>query len=127
MSTRVFLQEPSQISSGGGTATITDSDDKSWVIEKLQLTENAQNDLSGATGTISIGGNSVTDQSADLATFQEGYSDLPDLGLVWPSNNQFQLDVTNDSGSNINIEVTLWVRPATDSEVQRGGGAIVRE
>lgn len=127
MSTRVFLQEPSQIASGGGTGTITDSDDKSWVIEEIQLSENAQNDLSGATGTISIGGNSVTDQSVDLATLQESYADLPPLNIIWPANNQFQLDVTNNSGNNINLEVSLWVRPATDSEASKGGGAIVME
>jgi len=123
--TRVFTLEPSQIASGGGTATLTESDDQSWVIEKIQVTEDGANDVGGATATISIAGDTVTDQNVDLGAHQDAYADLPPIHLVWPSNNQLEISITNNSGNSVNLSIMLWVRPASDSEVGEGAGAVL--
>jgi len=110
--TRVFTLEGSSVSNGS-TETLTDSDDQSWVIDKVQVTEESGSNLGGATATISIAGDSVTDQVVDVEALRAEYDELPTLDLEWPSNRQFEFDLSNDSGSTVTINVSLWVEPAS--------------
>jgi len=113
--TRVFTLEGSSITDGN-TETLTESDDSSWVIEKVQVTEEGQAALNGATATVSVSGTSFTDQTVALGSLQAEYEDLPHMGIVWPSNSQFEFDYTNNSGSSATVNVVLWVKPASDSQ-----------
>jgi len=109
--TRVFTLEGSSVSDGG-TESLTDSDNESWTITEVQVTEESGTTLDGSTATISIAGDSVTDQSVVISTLQGSYSDLPPMELDWPSNTQFEFDWTNSSGGSATINVLLWVEPA---------------
>lgn len=109
--TRVFTIDVGQVTSGGGTASNTESDNESWVIEKIQAVEQAGDDLGDVTATLQIAGDSFTDQVVDLGALQGDYENLPTMDVEWPSNRQFQADFTNNQGSNVTLNLLLWVRP----------------
>lgn len=114
--TRVFTLEGSSVA-GGGTESLTDSDNESWVIKKVQVEEEGNNALSGSTATISIQGNQVTDQNVPVELLRDDFEALPELDLEWPSNTQFEFDWTNGTGAtSFTINVSLWVEP------MQGGG-----
>jgi hypothetical protein len=92
----------------GGTATLTYQDDTAHTIEKIELVEDAGTALNGATGTVSIGGDSVTDQVVPLEVLTENYQDLFPMMLELPQNTEFELAVDNGSGSSITIDVVLY-------------------
>jgi hypothetical protein len=109
--TKVFTLEGSSVSNGS-TETLTESDDQSWNIEKVQVTEESGGNLGGGTATISIAGDSTTDQVVAVETLRDSYGDLPTLDLDWPSNTQFEFDFSNNTGGSVTINVSLWVEPA---------------
>ena len=111
--TRVFTIQGSSVSDGN-TETLTDSDDQSWVIEKIQVQETGGNDISDATATISIAGDSVTDQNVQIPHLQNPIDQIPEWDLEWPSNTQFEFDWTNNDGGGRTIDVALWVSPMSD-------------
>lgn len=94
--------------SNGSTGTLTYQDDETHMIEKVQLVEDTSTALNGATGTISIGGDSVTDQVVPLEVLTDNYRDLFTVMLELPSNTEFELAVDNGSGSAITIDVVLY-------------------
>jgi len=112
--TRLFTIEGASVSDNG-TESLTESDDESWMITEVQVFEESGTTLDGSTGTISISGDSVTDQNIVLASLQEPYAELPPMDLEWPSNTQFELSYTNDSGGSTTLNVLLWVEPMSGS------------
>jgi hypothetical protein len=110
--TRVFTIEGASVSDGD-TESLTDADDESWTITEVQVFEEGGTTLDGSTATISIQGDSVTDQNIPIAALQGDYSDLPPMDLDWPSNTQFEFDWTNSSGSSATVNVVLYVQPAS--------------
>jgi len=108
--TRVFTLEGSSVTDGS-TEQLTDSDDGSWMIKKVQVFEESGTTLDASTATISVAGDNITDQNVVIASLQESHSDLPTMDLEWPRNNQFEFDWTNDSGGSATINVLLWVQP----------------
>lgn len=112
--TRVFLVDGGGSSvSDAGTETQTESDNEDWVIKKIQVQETGGNDLTDATATISVGGDSVTDQNVQIPTLQESIDRVPEWNLDWPSNTQFEFDWTNNDGGSRTIDVMLWVEPGS--------------
>jgi hypothetical protein len=109
--TRVFTLEPGQVTSGGGTASVTESDNESWTIDKIQVVEEGGDTVAGVTATIQIAGDSFTDQEVDLGSLQGDYENLPPMDVEWPSNRQFQADLTNNAGSDVTPRILLWVSP----------------
>ena len=109
--TRVFTLEPGTVTSGGGTANVTESDNESWVIEKIQVEEQGDDTVAGVTATFQIAGDSFTDQEVDLGALQGDYMDLPNMDLDWPSNRQFQADLTNNQTGDVTPRILLWVTP----------------
>lgn len=112
--TRVFTLEGTSVSDGS-TESLTESDDESWVIEKVQVFEESGTTLDASTATISIAGDSVTDQSVIVAALQGDFVDIPTMDLEWPSNRTFEFDYTNSSGSAATVNVLLWVTPLSDT------------
>lgn len=108
--TRVFTIEGSSVS-GGSTESLTDSDNDSWVIEKIQVRESSGTALTDSTATLSVSGDNFTDQNVVVDALQESHADLPPLNIDWPSNTQFEFDWTNNSGASATINVMLWVSP----------------
>lgn len=108
--TRLFTLEGSS-TADGSTEQLTDADDESWVITEVQVFEEGGTTLDGSTATISIAGDSVTDQNVPIAALQEAYEDLPPMDLDWPQNTQFEFDWTNSSGSSATVNVVLYVQP----------------
>lgn len=108
--TRVFTIEGSSVGNGA-TETLTESDNESWVINQIQVTEESATVLNDSPATISIAGTSYTDRNVIISSLQESHSDLPPLDIEWPSNRQFEFDWTNDSGGSATINVMLWVDP----------------
>jgi hypothetical protein len=92
----------------GSTGTLTYQDDESHMIEKVQLVEDSGTALNGATGTVSIGGDSVTDQVVPLEVLTDNYRDLFPMMLELPSNTEFELAVDNGSGSSVTLDVVLY-------------------
>jgi len=97
--------------SDGSTEQLTESDNESWMIKKIQVIETSGTDLTASTATISIMGDSVTDQNINISSLQENYRDLPELDLEWPQQKDFEFDWTNSSGGDATIMVQLWVEP----------------
>jgi hypothetical protein len=112
--TRVFTIEGGSVSDGA-TEELSEADDEAWTIEEVQVVEESGSDLPASTATISIQGDSVTDQNVPIATLQESYSDLPPMDLEWPRNTRFEFSWTNSSGGSATVNVVLWVTPASGS------------
>lgn len=108
--TRVFTIEGASVAAGG-TETLTDSDNESWVIDTIQVREAAGTALNDSTATLSIAGDSFTDTNVIISALQETHSDLPELSVEWPSNRTFEFDWTNNSGAAATVNVLLWVSP----------------
>jgi len=106
--TEIFTIEGSSVSDGS-TEQLTEADDESYVINKVQVIEESGTDLNGSTASISIAGDSITDQNVPISALQEPHEDLRTLDLEWPSNRQFEFDWTNSSGSSATINVVLYV------------------
>ena len=68
--TRVFTLQGSSVNDGN-SEQLTDSDDQSWIIRKIQVQETGGNDLNDATATISVAGDNVTDQVVQIPHLQE--------------------------------------------------------
>lgn len=108
--TRVFTLEGSSVASGG-TETLTDSDDESWVIREIRVEEEGNNSMDGSTATISIAGDSVTDQNVPIELLRHPDAELQPWDLDWPSNRQFEFDWTNNSSGSLTVNVVLVVEP----------------
>jgi hypothetical protein len=94
--------------SNNSTGTLTFQDDEAHMIEKVELVEDSGTSLAGATGTISIGGDSITDQVVPLAVLTENYRDLFPFMVELPANTEFELAVDNGSGSSVTLDVVLY-------------------
>lgn len=92
----------------GATAELTYQDDESHTIKRVQVFEEAGATLDASTATISVKGDSVTDQVVPVAALQESYSDLFSMDLSLPSNTEFSFSVTNDSGGSVTLNVVLY-------------------
>jgi hypothetical protein len=92
----------------GSTGTLTYQDDESHMVEKVQLVEDTSTALNGATGTVSIGGDSVTDQVVPLEVLTDNYRDLFPMMFELPANTEFELAVDNGSGSSVTLDVVLY-------------------
>lgn len=92
----------------GSTASLTYEDNEDHVIEKVQVIEEAGTTLDATTGTLSIKGDTFTDQVVPLAALQENYRDLFEFGVDLPSNTEFELSFTNENGSSVTVNVVLY-------------------
>jgi len=122
--TRAFTIEGSSVSDGSSDE-IADSDNESYVVERIKVIDEEGNLGTDSDVTIQIGGNSVTDQSIPLDELAKDYNDLPALNAVWPSNKQLRFSYTNDSGGSVTLKFVVYVREATESEVGAGAGEIL--
>jgi len=109
MGTRVFLESGSSVAAAGNES-LTDADNESWVIERIQVTEESATTLDASTATVSVGGNNVTDSSVIVSTMQADYDRVPVWDVAWPANKTFEFSWTNNSGAAATINVNLWVR-----------------
>jgi hypothetical protein len=92
----------------GATSELTFQDDESHTIEKVQVIEEGGTTLDQSTATISIKGDSVTDQAVPVSALQENYRDLFKMDLELPPNTEFAFSFTNDSGGSVTINVVLY-------------------
>lgn len=122
--TRVFTVEGSQVSNGSSDE-LTESDNDSWVIERVQVRDEDGNLGSVSDVTISVGGNSVTDQVLPLDTLAAEYDQLPPMNLNWPQNTQLKFAYTNESGGNVTLDFVVWVREAGSNETDMTPGEVI--
>jgi hypothetical protein len=124
VSTRVFNVEGSSVGNGSSDELI-ESDNDSWVVEKIQVVEESSNLGSTSDVTISVSGNSVTDQSIPLSVLNSDYMDLPEWNFIWQANKQLEFAYTNESGGSITLDFVVYVREATETETNEAPGTIV--
>jgi len=122
--TSVITVEGSSVS-GGNSDTLKESDNDSWVVEKIQVVDESGNLGSTSDVTIKVSGNSVTDQVIPLSVLQNPVPDVPTWDFVWQSNRDLELSYTNEQTSSITLDFVLYVREATDSEVNEPPGTMV--
>jgi len=94
--------------SNGSTGTLTYQDDETHTVEKVQLVEDTGTALHGATGTVSIVGDRVTDHVVPLEVLTDNYRDLFPMMFELPANTEFELAVDNGSGSSVTLDVVLY-------------------
>jgi hypothetical protein len=94
--------------SNNSTGTLTFQDDQDHTVEKVQLIEDSGTSLAGATGTISIGGDSITDQVVPLGVLTDRYADLFTFMVDLPQNTEFELAIDNGSGGSITVDLVLY-------------------
>jgi hypothetical protein len=92
----------------GATESLTYQDNESHTIEKMQVIEEGGGTLGATTGTVTIGGDSITDQNVPLSAFQGDYVDLFTLDVSLPANTEFELSYTNASGGSVTVNVVLY-------------------
>jgi len=92
----------------GATKTLTYEDNEPHVIEKVQVIEESGTTLDASTATLSIKGDSFTDQTVVVSALQENYRDLFEFGVDLPANTEFELALTNSNGSSITVNVVLF-------------------
>lgn len=112
---RVFTLEGGSVGDGA-SEQLTESDNESWMIEKIQVREESGTSLDGSAATISIAGTSVTEQNVIIDSLQAEYSEIPPMDLEWPEQKQFEFDWTNSSGSSATVNVMLWVKPLNETQ-----------
>lgn len=111
--------------SAGNSDTLKESDNDSWVVEKIQVVDESGNLGSVSDVTIKVSGNSVTDQVIPLAALQGDLPDIPTWNFVWQSNRDLELSYTNESGSSITLDFVVYVREAAESEINEPPGTMV--
>jgi hypothetical protein len=104
---RVATIEGSSVADGA-TASLTYEDNEAHTIEKIQVVEEAGTTLDASTATLSIKGDSFTDQNIVLSALQGDYTDLYPFDVELPANTEFELSFTNDNGSSVTINVVLY-------------------
>jgi len=92
----------------GATSELTYQDDEPHTIERVQVFEEGGTELDQSTATITIKGDSVTDQVVPVNALQEAYSDLFTMDLDLPSNTEFAFSFTNSSGGSVTVNVVLY-------------------
>jgi hypothetical protein len=122
--TRLFTVEGSSVSNGA-TDELIESDNKDWIVEKIQVVDESGNLGAVSDVTIRVGGNSITDQVVPLDVLVGDYVDLPEWNFTWPSNKQLEFSYTNESGSGITLDFIVYVREANQSEADMSAGTIV--
>jgi len=122
--TSVITVEGSSVSAGNSD-TLKESDNDSWVVETIQVVDESGNLGAVSDVTIKVSGNSVTDQVVPLDSLVGDIPDIPTWNFVWQSNRDLEFSYTNESGSSITLDFVLFVREATESEVNEPPGTMV--
>lgn len=94
--------------SDGSTETLTYEDNEAHVIEKVQVIEEGGTTLDASTATLSIKGDSFTDQNVVVSALQENYRDLYAVDVDLPANTEFEFAYTNNSGGSVTVNVILY-------------------
>jgi len=122
--TRLFTVEGSSVAAGASDE-LTEADNDSWVIEKIQVIDESGNLGAVSDVTIRVSGNSLTDQSIPLDVLASNYDELPTWNAVWQANRELEFSYTNEAGSSITLDFVVYVREAGENETNEPPGTIL--
>jgi hypothetical protein len=104
---RLATVEGSSVSDGS-TGTLVYEDNEPHTVEAIQVIEESGTTLDATTGTLSIKGDTFTDQVVPLAALQENYRDLFKFNVELPSNTELELSFTNANGGSVTVNLVLY-------------------
>jgi hypothetical protein len=122
--TRLFTVEAGTVSSGASNE-VSETDNESYIIEKVKVLDQNSNISADTDVTIQIGGNSITDQVIPVTELNQDHGDLPVLNLNWPENKQLQFSYTNDETDDITLKFVVYVREAPSDMSDMVAGTVV--